>query len=396
MQLNFMEDFEMATAVKAKVSERSEKSASGGIVLQVGALRDALGRAKLAAKRNASIPQHECVRLKAVGGKMTLQCNADVAISTTVGVIKFEPIDCLVSAERLLGILKTLHAASDVLLRLDGTGLIVTCTRSTWILQTVEDTASPEALSEKKFPLFGKFIGEHFVRVLNHVCFACEMGSTRYALGGVFFERTKSNIIIVATDGRRMCTEILDNDGGEVEMSCLVPFHVILMLMRVSGSGSVAMRVGAHGARFDISHDDGEETTVASAMLAGAFPKWRSVLPTAGVVSTTTLSRDSFLSAVRQAAITTSDESRGIKMSVSGLLMIMSGISQEIGQSTVFVEVESMGTDVAINIDPNCVVDWLSSLDVASSVVIDLIDDKSAMVLKSDTATCVVMPISKE
>lgn len=134
----------------------------------------------------------------------------------------------------------------------------------------------------KKYPLFGKFIGEHFVRVLNHVCFACETGSTRYALGGVFFERTKSNVIIVATDGRRMCSEILDNDGGEVEMSCLVPLHVVSILMRVSGSGSVLMRVGAHGARFDISHDDGEETTVAcdagwrvSQMASGAADGWR-------------------------------------------------------------------------------------------------------------------------
>jgi DNA polymerase-3 subunit beta len=391
-----MEEFEMATAVKVKVNERSEKNASGGIVCQVGALRDALARVKLAAKRNAAIPQHECVRINAVGGKLLLHCSSDVFISTTVNLIKFEPIDCLVSAERLLGILKTLHAASDVLLRLDGTGLIVTCTRSTWILQTVEDAALPAPATPTKYVQFGKFIGEHFVRVLNHVCFACETGSTRYALGGVFFERTKSNIIIVATDGRRMCAEILDNDGGEVEMNCLIPLHVILMLLRVSGSGSVLMRVASHGARWDISHDDGEDTTLITPMLDGTFPKWRSVLPTAGVVSTTTLSRDSFLSAVRQAAITTSDESRGIKMSVSGLLMIMSGMSQEIGQSTVFVEVESMGADVSINIDPNCVVDWLSSLDVASSVVIDLIDDKSAMVLKSDTATCVVMPISKE
>lgn len=386
----------MATALKVKTNERSEKSASGGTVLQAGALRDALARVKLAAKRNASIPQHECVRLKAVGGKMTLQCNADVAISTTVGVIKFEPIDCLVSAERLLGILKTLHAASDVLLTLRGTSLKINCNHSEWILQTVDDTASPEALSEKKFPLFGKFIGEHFVRVLNHVCFACEQNSNRYALGGVFFERTKSNIIIVATDGRRMCAEILDNDGGEVEMSCLVPLHVVLMLLRVAGSGSVAMRVGSHGARFDIAHDDGEETTVASAMLAGQFPKWRSVLPTANVVSTTTLSRDSFLSAVRQASITTSEDSRSVTITVEGNTMVILSLAPEVGNSFVNVDVVSQGPCATIKIDPNCVVDWLSSLDVASTVVIELINEKSAMVLKSDTATCVVMPISKD
>ena len=397
MQLNFMEDFEMATAVKAKVNERSEKTASGGIVCQVGALRDALARVKLAAKRNAANPLSECVWLEAVDGKLELDCQSEFGITTTVSVIKFEQLDCFVSAERLLGILKTLHAASDVLLKLNGTSLKINCNHSEWILQTVGDPLDPVVKSppQKKLPLFGKFIGEHLVRMLHHVSFACEEHSNRYSLGGVFFERTKNDIVIVATDGYRVCAEVLDNDGGEVGIDCILPLNTVRVLSRVAGSGSVSMSVGPNRAVFVISHDDGEKTMVSSPILDGLFPEWRKTLPCA-VVSSTTLSRDSFLSAVLQAAITTSEDSKAVTITVEGNTMVILSLAPEVGNSFVNVDVVSQGPCVTIKIDPSRVVDWLSSLDVASTVVIELCNEKTAMVLKSDTATCVVMPISKE
>jgi DNA polymerase III subunit beta len=388
----------MATAVKVKTNERSEKSASGGIVCQVGALRDALGRVKLAAKRNAADPLSECVWLEAVDGKLQLDCGSEFGISTTVSVIKFELLECIVSAERLLGILKTLHAASDVLLKLNGTSLKINCNHSEWILQTVGDPSSEpvgKSLPQKKLPLFGRFIGEHLVRMLHHVSFACEEHGNRYSLGGVFFERTKNDIVIVATDGYRVCAEVLDNDGGEVGIDCILPLNAVQVLSRVAGAGSVSMTVGPHGAMFVIAHDDGEETVVSSPILDGLFPKWRKTLPCA-VVSSTTLSRDSFLSAVRQAAITTSEESKAVTITVEGNTMVILSLAPEVGNSFVNVDVVSQGPCVTIKIDPSRVVDWLSSLDVASTVVMELCNEKTAMVLKSDTATCVVMPISKE
>ena len=79
-----------------------------------------------------------------------------------------------------------------------------------------------------------------------------------------------------------------------------------------------------------------------------------------------------FYAAVRQAAIVTSDERRGVDFTFGGGKIILAGHGAELGESHVELPIAYDGADVGITLDPRFLSDFLKVLDPEQTFTMEL------------------------
>jgi DNA polymerase-3 subunit beta len=103
------------------------------------------------------------------------------------------------------------------------------------------------------------------------------------------------------------------------------------------------------------------------------------------------------LAAVRQAAITTSEQSKGVDFSFEPGVLVLSGRSSESGESRVELPIDHTGETVRIKIDPRFASDFLRVLDPGTNVSIEITDAQSAAVCRTDDGYgYVIMPLAAD
>jgi DNA polymerase-3 subunit beta len=90
----------------------------------------------------------------------------------------------------------------------------------------------------------------------------------------------------------------------------------------------------------------------------GNFPKYEDIIPT-DYDKKLKLSTEVALSAVRRASLLTSEESKGIKVSVKANTVVFSGSSPEAGAAEVSMPVEYAGEAIDIGFNPAFLMDVL-------------------------------------
>ena len=134
--------------------------------------------------------------------------------------------------------------------------------------------------------------------------------------------------------------------------------------------------------------------TISSRLVEGRFPKYQDVIPAETPISFPLIA-GAFYSAVRQAQIVTSDESRGVDFVIASGMMTLKSSVAEVGQSTVELPIAYEGEELTITFDPRYVADFLKVLDPAQTITLGLQDSESAAVFTTDDGyTYVVMPLS--
>ena len=103
-----------------------------------------------------------------------------------------------------------------------------------------------------------------------------------------------------------------------------------------------------------------------------------------------------FYAAVRQAAIVTSEERRGVDFTFGEGTLVMAGHGGELGESRVELPIAYSGPDIAIRLDPRFISDFLKVLEPDQNVVVELKDGETAAVCRSDDGYAyVIMPLSQ-
>jgi DNA polymerase-3 subunit beta len=104
-----------------------------------------------------------------------------------------------------------------------------------------------------------------------------------------------------------------------------------------------------------------------------------------------------FYSAVRQAAIVTSEESRGVDFTFGEGKVVLAGRAAEHGQSRVEVPIAYDGQPLSISLDPRYVNDFLKVLDPEHTFTLEIKDAESAAVCSTDDGYgYVIMPLARD
>jgi DNA polymerase-3 subunit beta len=100
---------------------------------------------------------------------------------------------------------------------------------------------------------------------------------------------------------------------------------------------------------------------------------------------------------VRQAAIVTSEDHRGVNFTFGSGKVLLAGHGAEFGESHIELPIAYDGADLGITLDPRFLADFLKVLDAEQTFTIELRDADSAAVCSTqDGYAYVVMPLARE
>jgi DNA polymerase-3 subunit beta len=136
---------------------------------------------------------------------------------------------------------------------------------------------------------------------------------------------------------------------------------------------------------------------IYSRLVEGRFPRWRDVFPRREDAVRIELSVGPFYAAVRQAAIVTSEQHRGVEFTFGEGKAVLAGHGAEHGEAHVEMPVAYDGEPRTVNLDPRYVADFLRVLDAEKTFAFELRDSESAVVCETDDGYAyVIMPLARD
>lgn len=330
-------------------------------------------------------------------GAILMGTDLEVGIRVAVEGIGVEAPGSVVLPRDRFG--KILSESSDEILSLetDGPKVWVRGQRCEFQFPSENPDEFPNVLAfeEKKYH---EMPARFFREVIRRTAYATDNESSRYALGGVLMELTETGLTAVATDGRRLARQ--EGPAQSVEghltgdATTIIPTKAMNLLERVLADNEENIQLTAR--ENDILVRSGG-ATVYSRLVEGRYPKWRDVFPRREGMVKIDLTAGPFHAAVRQAAIVTSDERRGVDFTFGGGKIILVARGAEFGESHVEMPIAYDGAEVGITLDPRFICDFLKVLDPEQILTMELRNAESAAVCSTeDGYAYVVMPLARE
>lgn len=208
---------------------------------------------------------------------------------------------------------------------------------------------------------------------------------SRYgATTGVLVELEDEKIILVATDGRRLAlTQGPAEPHGDHSTrgaTPVVPVKAFTLLERNLSDPEEVVRISLRANEALLRT---ERTMIYTRLVEGRFPNYRQVIPSkhnARVLITV----GPFLSAVRQAAIMTDQESKRVVFGFAKGKVTLQAKGAETGRSRVEAPVDYDGKQIDISFDPKFLIDMLKVLEPDTTLTMDIQDGSSAAVFRHD------------
>ena len=297
---------------------------------------------------------------------------------------------------KLLAILRE-AGGSEVTLTLGGAAVKVACGFGVWNLPT-ENVGSYPVWAEGETHPLPHLPADQFCRAVNGVAFAAAGGSgSQHALDAVLIEVAGDVVSFVATDGRRLACVGVEHDTAVDDSKTLVPVAAIKTMAQIAGAAGdtcVWLQAGRNTVEVVIG-----AVKVSSLLVAGSFPKWQTLIPKyADDAPCVTAMVLELLSATKQAAIVTSETSRGVGFSFTPDGIGLHGRSSEAGEAKVSCAAQGGSTAVpcTVKLDPRYVQEFLTGLPADGEPVVRIYSSnaEAAVVFASDDHRGVIMPLA--
>jgi DNA polymerase III subunit beta len=252
-------------------------------------------------------------------------------------------------------------------------------------------------------------------RLINLTLFATARETSRYAFNGVLFKynsgadaKSKQPIIeLVSTDGRRLACASCPYAGTTPDgdsIACIIPSKALSLMAKLlaqsTDSTMVNMTIVENQAYFSIhaDADSAPTATVTSVLVEGAFPPYDDVIPKSQDMRAT-FSVETLRSAFRRAALLTTEESRGVRMTFQPdgdtTSLRLSSRAPETGEAEIDVSIEKYeGSEIEIGFNPQFILDALKVLDTKSVIFEMKAPNKPGTLRIDDNFVYVVMPVN--
>ena len=333
----------------------------------------------------------ETASLAGSDGEVSIQYNiADVRIE--------EPGEALLPESRVAQILREL-TEPEVRIEVSSDKLLIQSGHSEFRL-------NPE--NPVDFPLVTTFAEESYYTIkggllkeaIRRTLFATDVESTRYALGGILVEPHSHGLTLAATDSRRLAVmEIACEKHGDPAASAgtnttVIPSKAMNLIERsLAGVEDEDVKLALRG--NDVLVCSGN-STISSVLVSGRFPNYRQVIPESSPIEIQMVVGP-FYTAVRQAQIVTSDESRGVDFSFADGTLTLASKAADVGVSKVQLPISYDGEPLSITFDPKYVAEFLRVLDSQTPITLHLIDaGRQATFRVEGGYTYVVMPVTRD
>src|SRR3954468_9831349 len=293
-----------------------------------------------------------------------------------------------------------LRESSDAKLRIDSTnkGTVVRGERSEFKLNAVDPEEFPNVakFEESKYHVISSRL---FREIIIRTEFATDMESSRYALGGVLIELEQNKITAVGTDGRRLAkmegpAEAVNGHKSGDTMT-IIRTPSLRSIGRAMADADNEVHLAARGNDVLLRTP---RCTFYSRLVEGRFPRWRDVFPQRRDAPRIDMQVGPLMSALRQAAVVLSAESRGVDFTFADGTLTLSGATAESGQSRVEMPIAYTGAQLVVSLDHRFVLEFLKVLSPETTISLEIENGETAVVFHADDGAYgyVVMPLSRD
>lgn len=235
-------------------------------------------------------------------------------------------------------------------------------------------------------------------QMIRRTTFAAGKDNARFAITGILWEVDDGKARLVATDTKRLAlaTGIADvpADLDLKGQSHLVPTKAMALLERTLADGDDGQLIQVCLRQNDVLFQT-EKSLICSRLVEGRYPPWRDIIPKKHSARIS-LVVDTFLNAVRQAAIMTDDESKRVIFRFAPGKLTLEAQGATTGESRVEMKLDDYsGPEIVINFDPAFTTEMLRVLDGSQVITLDLLDgQRPALFRVGDDYQYLVMPLA--
>ena len=342
------------------------------------------------------------VKLVAENGTLTLTAT-DMEVG--IRVVVDSGIDIVTEGVVLLPVAKTsaiLRENTDesITIESNGNATQIAAARSKYKLQTETPDEFPSinaTIGEKHLEIPARLLGA----MIRRTAFATDSESSRYALGGINFETDGDSLIAVGTDGRRLAKfsgpVVLHGDCSISGGAAIVPTRAATLIERAIGAKpDDLIRVCCTLNEISV---ESPNCLIVSRLVEGRYPNWRQAMPKREAPSTVSVLAGPLHAAVRQAAIATDNESRGVLCTFSETSLRLEAKTADIGESSVELPVAGDFTDsgsITTQVNSQYVTDFLKVIDTEANITIEIESANTPVTMGTDDGyDYVIMPMAK-
>lgn len=363
------------------------------VVVQTAAMREALNLAGSTVAARTPKPVLQCVKLQASDNTLTLlSTDLEAGCRYQITAVQVEEEgEALAPAERINGIVR--ESADDEALT----------------LQTEKQTLHVKGggthfkvfgYDPGEYPEVADFDGDGDLKVsaemlggmIEKTLFATAKAHSHYAISGVLWEAEGKKLKLVATDGHRLAL-VNGAAAGQVskKVNAIVPTKMMGLLSRL-------IAAGAGEETFEVKVQENQvlvrtaRAILVSTLVQGNFPKYQDVIPKQTTCKAEVKTAQ-FEHRLRQAALLTDEESRGVKFGFAPEQLTLSSRSPETGEAEVTCPIEYDGEEMDIAFNPAFLLDALRVAE-ADSVTLEMnASNKPALMKAGGDFQYVLMPV---
>lgn len=169
-----------------------------------------------------------------------------------------------------------------------------------------------------------------------------------------------------------------------------MPAKTMTLLGRLGGDDKDSVLVKLVDNKVLIAWAD---VAICSGLIEGNFPKYEDIIPK-DYDKKLTLPTEATLSAVRRAALLTSEESKGIKLTIEKGTIVFEGSAPETGDAKVQMSVDYMAEPIEIGFNPQFLIDALRVIRAAEFELELGQADRPGLIKSGANLLYVLMPIN--
>lgn len=338
------------------------------------------------------------VLIEAIGNEAIISAT-DMELSirlTTTDVTIEKPGAIVVPVQRFAGVLKEV-VDDHILIEVVNTIAVITGASSRFELPLKE----PD-----EFPTIGSFDDKSYLEIPSRVfkemikrtAFAADTESTRYALSGILLELQNNELLTaVATDGRRLAKmEGIVKVIGEVntQQTTIVPTRTMHLIERMLPEDETPILLGGDSNQLRLKSPNG---VIHSRLVEGRYPRWKDAIPKERASLKLTILAGTLHAALRQAAIVSDDETRGVDFRFSGGTLVVNSQAAEVGHARIEVPINYDGDIVETALDLRYLTEMLRALRPDELLDMDIEGPQTAAYMKTaDSFGYVLMPLTRK
>jgi len=363
------------------------------VICNRGALSDALMLTSNVVAARTPKPILQCVKLTVEGNALTIAAtDLEVAIRYRDEQVQVEsPGEAVIPADKLRDIVRE---SVDDTLSIESTG-------DTADIRGQDSHFKIFTQGPAEFPPVPDFSGEPDIEVpagalrqlVNQTLFAAARESTRYAFNGVLIVAKGKKISLISTDGRRLAmakgdlvSDKLDKEGRKA----IVPAKALALIDKLvdDPQESVGIQFRENQIIFHTT-----SVTLTSNLVEGQFPPYEDVIPKESDRKMTASTAD-FLSAVRRAALLTTEESKGVRLAFSKKGLVLTSRSPGAGEATINFPCKYEGADMEIGFNPQFVAEALKVVDTDEISLEMTAPNRPGLIKAGANFLYVIMPVN--